>query len=396
MAAPAVAPSIQATVSTESLSSTKAKPSTSKSPKTTDATPVPASPKRPRVVEPSLSIDTLPLELRPLPSARELARVLCRIVDDEAYTEAQAKVALETMRHWASKQTVAFGNHFADVGGLQQVLFFVEDHMNDSESVIPALLLLETLCRSQGVEPKALSSTRTKIGKCIVEVSGVELMIKTFKHHSLPFTQISPELVPSASSSSSSSGLWSAIVGDRFPNCAMMICGEETETSAPGESEMLRSMETARRALEVLALLIPHAIGIDQKTPGTVLEGVCEALLDLLKNKPVRYISHTEALVTAMGNCLVAACTVAPNETWKKGAAKQVVTAVNLSMKVFPRHHRINRNGCLVLRKVCKHLPKNERKRLGVVAALGNILASDSMDDEIRDIADEILEEQFQ
>ena len=55
----------------------------------------------------------------------------------------------------------------------------------------------------------------------------------------------------------------------------------------------------------------------------------------------------------------------------------------------------MNRDGCLILQRVCRHLPKSERKRLGVMASLGSDVASESIDQDVKDVADEILEEQF-
>ena len=105
-----------------------------------------------------------------------------------------------------------------------------------------------------------------------------------------------------------------------------------------------------------------------------------------------------EALIASVMKCLVATCAVASKETFldsNNAKSKQIVLCTNNVMKAFPSHKGMNRDGCLVLQRVCKHLPKSERKRLGVVASLGSVVASESIDQDVKDIADEILEEQF-
>ena len=417
------------------------------------AAATPSSTKRPRT---ELTVNgellaAVPIERRPLPSARELSKVLCRIVDDEAYSERDAEIALETLHHWALKQNVAFGNHFADVGGLQQVLFFVEDRIDDCNCIAPALMLMETLCKPlQGAshtiyESKALSNMRTKIGKCIVDVGGVHLMLRTFQWHALPNNNNSNNIsnsnssktnktsVPTTSSSSSSqlskdnsaeSGMWTAFkTMMNTPNqsldevllnpcaCAdgfdpMTVCyGGTSEPQGPLPGDLkLQKIATARHSMEVLVLLIPHVIGVDKTAPGKILETLCDGipiLLNEMKNANASQEEsqkEREALVASVLTCLVATTSVASKETFthsKLQKAKQVVSVTNLIMRTFHRHHGINRDGCLVLQRVCRHLPKSERKRLGVVASLGSVVASESIDQDVKDIADEILEEQF-
>jgi hypothetical protein len=75
--------------------------------------------------------------------------------------------------------------------------------------------------------------------------------------------------------------------------------------------------------------------------------------------------------------------------------AKELVFVTNLVVQNFQSHHGIVRDGCLVLQRVSRQLANSENKRLGVVASLGCILACESMDQEVKDIADEILERQF-
>ena len=106
-----------------------------------------------------------------------------------------------------------------------------------------------------------------------------------------------------------------------------------------------------------------------------------------------------ELLIASVMKALVAITAVTAKETLIHShcaKAKAVVRVTNLIMKSFPRHHGMNRDGCLVLQRVCLHLSKSERKRLGVVASLGAVVASEAIDQDVKDIADRILEEQFQ
>ena len=437
--------------------------------------------------ETSSSSAIVPIERKPLPSARELSKVLCRIVDDEAYTERDAEIALETLHHWAWKQNVAFGNHFADVGGLQQVLFFVEDHLRDCQCILPAFWLMETLCRPlQGAsatiyESKALSTMRTKIGKCIVEVGGVHLMLRTFQYHGLPDAAAAAAAdsnnkrgggggkqttTTTPGTSEETRGMWNSFktllnvqneIRDEFirnPCHAMTfhpsLCGSTdvhnnhvTDDADDDEAcvRKLLALDTARHALEVLTLLTPHVIGVDKTAPAKIIQTLCDAIPILVaeimhtkasgNNKGTPSSNNTNAksntttsnrntsssspssksssnskvekmyelLIASVMKALVAITAVTAKETLIHShcaKAKAVVRVTNLIMKSFPRHHGMNRDGCLVLQRVCLHLSKSERKRLGVVASLGAVVASEAIDQDVKDIADRILEEQFQ
>lgn len=297
-------------------------------------------------------------------------------------------------------------------------------------------------------ESKVLGNMRTKIGKCIVDVGGVQLMLQTFQYHALPahaktkgngngntaINSSSHVVATSTLSSSSSStntskesdesfspkALWSVVktmmVSEQAMDdiCPMMLCGGTAGPKGPLPGVVRnQKINTARRSMEVLVLLIPHVIGVDKTAPGKILETLCDAVPVLLEemkkekdnssekvnsNANVNSTKQYEALIASLSTCLVAACSVASNETMtnsKLAKAKQVAAVTNLMMRTFRTHHGINRDGCLILQKVCRHLPKSERKRLGVVAALGNVVASESIDQDVIDIADEILEEQF-
>ena len=341
----------------------------------------------------------------PLPSARELSRVLCRIVDTEVYSDHDSEIALFQLKNWASKQNVSFGNHLADIGGLQQVLFFIEDNMNDCACIDPALMLMETLCKPlHGAshtmyESKALSMMRTKIGKCIVAVNGVDLMLQTFQRH--PLEQ--------GRGSTTEHSIQDPDGGGEA-SCHMEVisnpCGffdfrktDQVDHRQLKKQRITERLNTARHSLEVLVLLIPHAVGVHKDAPTKILETLCEGVPILLKDDDTRYSKSFRALIAALMTCLVATSAIASKDTLagpKLQRAKTVVSVTNLVMRNFPRHHGINRDGCFLFQRICRHLPKSERKRLGVVASLGSILASESIDQDVKDIADEILEEQFQ
>jgi hypothetical protein len=74
---------------------------------------------------------------------------------------------------------------------------------------------------------------------------------------------------------------------------------------------------------------------------------------------------------------------------------KEVTSVMIPAMRNFQSHHGINRDGCLVLQRVCRHLTKRKRKRLEVVASLGSGVASESIDTDAKDIGNGILEEQL-
>jgi len=358
--------------------------------------------KRARAEGERVSLESI--EDRPLPSARELSKVLCRIVDTEVYSETDRQIALLTLKHWASKQNVAFGNHFADVGGLQQVLFFVEDNVEDCNCIAPALMLLETLCKPlQGAaktiyETKALSTMRTKIGKCIVDVSGINMIIRIFQWHALGRRT-------GASTGSNKDNLESipteaSIMDVVKKSCFFFECGDsnELDNKQIAEERKMLAIKTARHSLELLVLLIPHVIGVDKDAPSRIIDTLCEALPILMKANRASPNKEEVALIAALMTCLASTAAIASKETLagpKLQRVTEIVQVTNNAMRTFDRHHMINRDGCLILQRVCRHLPKSERKRLGVVASLGGVVASMSIDQDVKDIADEILEEQF-
>ena len=340
----------------------------------------------------------------PLPSARELSRVLCRIVDTEVYSEYDSEIALLKLKHWASKQNASFGNHLADIGGLQQVLFFIEDNMKDCTCVDPALMLMETLCKPlqeashNMYESKTLSTMRTKIGKCIVDVNGVDLMLEVFEKHALEEENGSEN--ERSTENSDDEGKSSSII-DAVSNSCGLFCYRKADENDDRQLEELRisqRLNTARHSLEVLVLLIPHAIGVHKDAPTKILETLCQGVSILMKNHEIQSSKGFRALIAAVMTCLVATSAIASKDTLagpKLQRAKTVVYITNLVMRNFPDHQGINRDGCFLFQRICRHLPKSERKRLGVVASLGSILASESIDQDIKEIADEILEEQF-
>jgi hypothetical protein len=309
---------------------------------------------------------------------------------------------------------------------------------------MPAFWLMETLCRPlQGAsatiyESKALSNMRAKIGKCIVDVGGVHLMLRTFQYHALPSKSATTGSDGSSSShlrksltstggdsdkenSGGDFGVWKGfklmlkqnygITEEIMANpCTalsdpMLCIGPEANLQVADIDDdlVILKVDTSRHSMDVLALLIPHVVGVDKTAPGKILQTLCDAIPILInemgsKSGDEKVHKVYEQLLASVLKCLVSTSAVASKDTFtgtQCQKAKLVVGVTNKIMKEFPSHQGMNRDGCIVLQKVCRHLPKADRKRLGVVAALGTIVASESIDQDVKDIADEILEEQF-
>jgi hypothetical protein len=367
----------------------------------------------------------------PLPTARQLSKVMCRIVDNDAYTKSDALVALQRLHQWALKQDINFGNAIVGIGGIQHVLFFVEDHQNDAKTIASALLLLEALTTPlDDYESKALTNMRNKISQSIVDGDGIELLMKAFEYHGLPEQPLSNEESTRAMNGTKSSdqdSLWNTF--SSIWNCehATVVVNENTNPSSSIDSLVMntcgvlsgtdptlsrnrsfsspskKATDTAILCMKVLAKVVPSAAGASPDKSAAILATLVDAiprLVALDKTATSFAKQEQEALIASIMSCLVSAVKLSKNTVLKNAknnsVSKQVIDVTVKMMREFPHHPQIVCDGCLVLQGVCPHLQKSERKRYGVVAALGAVVASDNMmDKKVKEIADAILEEQF-
>ena len=353
----------------------------------------------------------------PLPTARQLAKVLCRIVDDEAYTRNDASVALQRLHQWALKQDVKFGNNLVSIGVIQLVLFFVEDHLQDAKAISSALLLLEALTTPlDDYESKAVSNMRAKVSLNIVEGGGIELLLKAFAYHGLPEqteTALQEKSLLDAEIEKEKDSLWNTLSSvfacDGNENdplgiaCNAIMGPPDPRLSRSQVDASKRAIDTAILCMKVLSRVVPYASGAIPDKNAAILTTVIDTLpklkVDPANKSPAFVKQEQEALVSSVMSCLVAAVKLAEEKVLKqnKATAKQVVDVAVQIMREYPSHPQIVCDGCLALQGVCPHLSKMERKRYGVVAALGVVVASDSMTDrKVKEIADGILEEMFQ
>ncbi|KAG7341576.1 hypothetical protein IV203_023529 [Nitzschia inconspicua] len=366
----------------------------------------------------------------PLPSARQLSKVMCRVVDNDAYTKSDAMVALKRLHDWALKQDVNFGNALVGIGGIQHVLFFIEDHQTDAKTISSALLLLKALTTPvDEYESMAMTNTRQKISQSLVDGQGIELLLKTFQCHAMPERRLSND--PPAGSTAmkelheghdslwnSFSSIWNCENGDivmdenAHPTASidylvMHTCGAFGGTNSAmsdGRSMFSPSREaidTAILCMNVVSNIIPSSAGLTPDKSSAVLSTLLDAIPLLVASssnslpKPEK-----ESLVGSIMACLVSTVNLAQNTILKNSnnnaMSKQVIDVTVKMMREFPHHSQIVCDGCLVLQGVCHHLQKSERKRYGVIAALGAVVASDDViDKKVKEIADAILEEQF-
>ena len=353
----------------------------------------------------------------PLPTARQLAKVLCRIVDDEAYTRNDASLALQRLHQWALKQDVKFGNNLVSIGVIQLVLFFVEDHLQDAKAIGSALLLLEALTTPlDDYESKAVTNMRAKVSQNIVEGGGIELLLKAFAYHGLPEqteTALGEKSLLDAELEKEKDSLWNTLSSvfacdgnenDPLGIACNAIMGPADPRLARNHMDASkRAIDTAILCMKVLSQVVPHASGaIPDKSAvilTTVIDTIPKLKVDGTNKTPAFVKQEQEALVSSVMSCLVAAVKLADEKVLKqnKATAKEVVDVTVQIMRDYPSHPQIVCDGCLVLQGVCPYLSKMERKRYGVVAALGAVVASDSMTDrKVKEIADGILEEMFQ
>ena len=340
----------------------------------------------------------------PLPNPRELSKFICRIVDTEVYSNTDREKALETLKNWAAKQSVSFGNDFVDVGGLRQILYFIEDNMDDCRAISLALVLLEILCKPlEGskiivkgiphtvIETKSLTTMRARIRNSIVDAGGINILNRLIRQQAQ--LDGSGEYIMEETTAPS-------ILNVVPSSCFLFECGDSATTGTPsaGAERDIEKLKSIRHSLELLVLLIPH---IDDKTkdaPAKILQTLSDIVPILLKENKQCTMNECESLITVLMTCLAETFEKSSNSTLegpKHQRARDLLSTIITSMDSFPNHQGINHDGCRLLQRVCRCLEKNECKRLGAVDLLGSVVVSEGIDQNVKDIANAILEEQF-
>jgi hypothetical protein len=357
----------------------------------------------------------------PLPTPRQLSKVMCRIVDDEAYTNVDSLMALQRLQQWALQQDIQYGNALVEVGCIQHVLFFVEDHQTDANTIASALLLLQSLTTPlDDNEDAPLTNMRLKVSQTIVDGQGIELLLRAFEYHGLP------DQFDSAGGRKGRESFWNTIstmwncdhskvadentnplasVDSLVINACTVLSGRDNALarSSSFSNSSNTAIDTAILCMKILAKVVPCAVGAVPDKSADILSTLVDAIPKLVnsgKNTSSLSKEDQQALIASIMSCLASAVkhsegTVLKNNN-NNAMSKQVIDITVKMMREFPQNAQIVCDGCLVLQGVCPHLKKSERKKYGVVAALGAVVASDNiMDKKVKEIADAILEEQF-
>lgn len=312
----------------------------------------------------------------PLPTQRELAKLLCKIIDDAMYSKATARSALKQIQIWAVKdETGKFSKDFVDVGGVQITLNFLEDNMTDVESVQTCLAVLHALIQT--------ADHSTCVPETFIAQSGADVLLKAFEVHLLK-----SESSDNSRSMLDSIALWKAI-GSFFKNKKadedLKVSDGDTvsvdsSTSGTKTDQNLAHFETAVLAIETLRMVIPHA------TPEKA-----SSILEKVYNYIPKVSLQNDRMMAAVTSCLVEALKYP-----LLNDPTQVVRVTTRIMKHYSHHEEVLMNGCLILQEAGSKVSKEDRKKLGIVATLGNILASDTTSKEVKDVADKALEELYQ
>jgi hypothetical protein len=353
----------------------------------------------------------------PLPTPRQLSKVMCRIVDDEAYTKSDCLLALQRLHQWAVKQDIQYGNALVEVGCIQHVIFFVEDHQTDVTTISSALLLLQALTTPlDDNESAAMTNMRLKVSQTIVDGQGIELLLRAFEYHGLPdHSDWTDARKVKESFWNTFSNMWNcdhgkvtdenanplASVDTMVINACGVLSGRDN-TLVGSRSSSDSATKTAILCMQILAKIVPCAAGAVPDKSEAILSTLVDAIPKLVKSgKGTNSLNKQDqqALIASIMSCLVSAVKHSEKvlkNTSNNTMSKQVIDITVKMMREFPQHAQIVCDGCLVLQGVCPHLKKTERKKYGVVAALGAVVASDNMmDKKVKEIADAILEEQF-
>lgn len=303
----------------------------------------------------------------PLPTQRALSKFMCRIIDGDAYNQSNAIAALRQVEEWATQdgESGGFANDFVDLGGVMVTLHFLEDNISHGQSVQASLAALTALVKS--------GSPTGKVEETVVAHSGVELLIRAFDVHFRAGTVTqAPE---------EEEGLWASIRGMLQASEMPTVISDGLRLAADDDDEegskVDSSNEAAIMAIEALRRVLPYAPAAQAGKVVEAMSGIAEELS-----------GHGDRLCTAVTDCLV--------DSVKKSEIRDPweITRVTLQiMKQYPDHDTIIKNGCLVLQSACARLSKEDRGKIGVVAMLGSILASDTMSAEVKAYADNLLEQ---
>lgn len=333
----------------------------------------------------------------PLPTGRACSKLICRVIDDDAYGRASALHTLHQFEAWAlsSKHTDTakkqYISDFVLIGGVRATLCYLQDHLDNCESAQAALGLLVAMC----------TVDHASVAQKMVEHNAVCLLLKAFQVHALQKNVtdlIDEELLEKAKAEEAKEpslwkmmGLFPAEARDDAGCMDFVTCSadasmsEERKAMLEAEELSAASLSTALLVLQALQLLVPYA---KSSEVSKIFAIVCKNI-SLLTNNEHLMLSATTTLVTVVKETRSSRIVI------DEPAPKEITRLTVGWMRQHPDHNGCIKNGCLLLQGVCPNLSKADRKRLGVVAVLGNVLASDTLDMDVKEAADVILEKQI-
>lgn len=426
-----------------------------------------------------------------LPDNRSLCRMMCRIVDGDAYTENRAVQTVRKLGRIAEGASalatvdahgdtdhdtgVEFFHHLADVGAILTLLHWTEDHMAMAECLQPALHTLYQLtrhaekgnvkdyddheeCQALVVHSKTdsrkrqLSESHNVLVAQVVQHRGVALFQRAWKvliqtpqdqagcsSGEATLDQHVARATASGQEKPSSTWQWfrgivrdpttllthacvpvlegtSLVVEKTVGGCVPNVARTTTTSKQMNVDSSIVETTACADALQELAKLLAVVAPFinDSSISLGLLTPLCDAMpklstvsgddpSDLAKlwmhclwsvvNVSLRVVVSSTSVCKIEDEVTEEDREMEEEEGNNNDDAHRVTRATVLLMQLYPTTHE---DGCCILQRSCPLLTREERKKLGVVAAIGSVLAASGAEEKfhsaaVKTICDEIL-----
>lgn len=375
-----------------------------------DVDPTPATKKAPMEDADAATAPTI----QGLPGAASLAKILCRIVDSDSYTIDRSARTLQQLTQWLQSKAAKeqFFIDLSHLGCTRKVLLFLEEHFNSKAEMVYTSLALQTLAALTEVKQQddaAVAESKCHMARMLVQQDASTVLLRLLD------TYVLEEANKVGSASDQAWTVWTALTS-QLPTCNPAILTEAITSCNPQDSmnsPASTNTECELLTLQILAHLAPFTSTTEQRV--VVVGKLCLVLERHNKD------GHMEALVACL-QCLeamVAPCqgksAVVQGDTNKdsittstttttsilrkksnisaKTTAKRVTQVTVAALQKHDSNAPINQLGVRILQSNNVFLTRAERKKLGVVAVLGGILANDTLPEAVKSAADALLEE---
>lgn len=278
---------------------------------------------------------------------------------------------------------------------------------------------------------KKLGYVKRKLAQMTIHNEGIEILLRAFKIHAYvdDVDAAIGKKATQGSSSSSGSSFWKTLsksfstmvrnpnelksrsVGENDYDYISVLAGDldlcVENTLAGSGFEWIRKndeedddpdvvytpQQAATKSTELLALLLAHCQPARAASVLHFFATTVPKLLRIHRQRTTHSAAATDAaLMLGITSCLVAGTDVDGVVEGGMMEPKELVAATVSIMKAYPHHAAVNVGGCILIEELGPMLSKDERRALGVIAVLGELVMSMDMDMvDVKRVADTIL-----